>query len=122
MGWRSDKAFSLLEVVVTVAIVSLALVFVLRGFSVILSSARLSQDITLACLLAEEKIWEVENGLATSGSRSQEIQARQFGWEYRQYPETSAPAADLVRLDLSVTWDASVARKEKLDISTYLLS
>jgi hypothetical protein len=108
-----------LEVVITVAILSTSLVFVLRGFSTILFSARLSQDMSLACLLAEEKIWDIEQGLNSGGNHSVIMQSKEFGWEYALHPAPNAPA-DLNQLDLTASWNGPGGRKASLEISTYL--
>jgi len=100
------------------AILSVALVFVLRGFSVIMRAARLSQDISLASLLAEEKAWEIGNsGAPAAGSVF--LQGREFFWDCTKTPG-SPQAPDLGRLELTITWQEPAGAKDRLSISTYL--
>ncbi|MFH1191309.1 MAG: prepilin-type N-terminal cleavage/methylation domain-containing protein, partial [Candidatus Omnitrophota bacterium] len=53
----SKRGFSLAEVLITMAILVTGIVFVFRAFVTSMSSAKFSQNITMACLLAENKIW-----------------------------------------------------------------
>jgi prepilin-type N-terminal cleavage/methylation domain-containing protein len=61
---RLRKGFTLLEAVVTVAVVSVTSLFVLRAFGLAMATMRVSQDMTRACLVAEEKMWDLQGQLA----------------------------------------------------------
>lgn len=115
MASKSNKAFSLLEVLITVAILSTAIVFVFRAFTTVLSSVRFSQNITLACLLAEDKLWEIEEKQKQSqdpiGSESgtEKIQNQDFLWSY-----TTSKLADYDLIELNLTVN-------NINFVTYLL-
>ena len=55
-----QSAFTFLELMITVTILSVGLVFVLRAFSTTIKASSFSQEMTEACLLAEGKISELE--------------------------------------------------------------
>lgn len=115
MASKSNKAFSLLEVMITVAILSTAIVFTLRAFATVLSSVRFSQNIALACLLAEDKMWEAqvrqkeneESLEPTSGKET--IQGRDFNWDYEA---TKIPDLNLIDLKFNVNWKEKIREKE----------
>lgn len=58
---RHNFAFVLLEVLVSLAILSIALASAMRSFTISLKAARLSQDMTVATMLARELVeqWEI---------------------------------------------------------------
>jgi len=119
---KSNRAFSLLEVIITVAVISTALVFVLRAFTTVLFGARLSQDMTLACLAAENKLWEIEQAPSTGAAYpdkegAQIIQDKEFKWSYKLLP---GPQAKLLELDLAISWRQHAGLEGKIDIATYL--
>lgn len=125
MKFRLNRAFSLLEVLITVAVLSTAIIFVLRSFTAALSAARFSQNIGLACYLAENKLWEIEQKqklyyeplIPEQGS--QILQERRFNWAYTLSKLTDA---DLILLKVKVSWQEKAREKEySLSFSTYLL-
>lgn len=125
MASKSNKAFSLLEVMITVAILSTAIVFALRAFATVLSSVRFSQNITLACLLAEDKIWEAEEkqketpGPLGIASGKETIQGRDFNWDYTA---TEIEGMDLIDLKFNVNWKEKVRQEQyALKFVTYLI-
>lgn len=61
LKWKSSKGISLIEVVITVVILSAGLVFVARSFSYSLRSTRKSVDYLKAMSLLEDKMFEWEN-------------------------------------------------------------
>lgn len=125
MASKSNKAFSLLEVIITVAILSTAIVFVFRAFTTVLSSVKFSQNITLACFLAEDKLWEIENkqkdtkGPLSTASGTEKIQEQDFNWDYTV---TEIQDLNLVELKFNVNWKENVREKEYvLNFATYLI-
>jgi hypothetical protein len=98
-----------------VAILSTAIVFIFRAFTTVLSATKLSQNITLACLLAESKLWEIEQRYKDNkqplGREGEEIiQDKEFRWDY-----TTEPI-----LEFNVTWQENANKEEKYSIATYL--
>ena len=120
---RSDKAFSLVEVLITVAILSSAVVFIFRGFTASLQAAKLSQNITLACLLAEDRLWELELRQQSKlrlpdSSEPILLQNQEFNWVY-EIKDADYP--NLKELVLTVSWQESRRKNYALSFLTYLL-
>ena len=122
MRFRFNRAFTLLEVLITVAILTTAITFIFRSFTASLAFAQFSQDITIACYLAEDKLWEIEqspvSGPKSSGWGSQRIQNKNFNWLY-EIRDTDND--DLKELKLTVSWKENVREKEyTMEFLTYL--
>ncbi|MDD5505344.1 MAG: prepilin-type N-terminal cleavage/methylation domain-containing protein [Candidatus Omnitrophica bacterium] len=91
---KKSRGFTLIEIMISIAILSLGLIFVLQGLTHCLSILRISQNNLEASLLAEDKMAELEIAIKqepdklskdTSGeSRSGNIE---FKWEIRLSPD-----------------------------------
>lgn len=125
MIYKSDKAFTLVEALIAAAILSTAVIFVFKSFTTVLSSVKFSQNLNLACFLAEEKMWEIENsqsyinsGMET-GQGVKKIQEKDFKWRYAL---DKLDGSDLVEMDCVISWQENGREKEySLDFLTYLL-
>lgn len=116
------SAFTLIEVLITVAVLSTAILFVFRSFASSLSAAKVSQNITLICYLAEEEFFDIQNNYANKkmlqGDGSQVLQERNFNWNYG-ISDTDNP--DLKELKLLVLWkEATMAKEYSLEFLTLL--
>jgi type II secretion system protein I len=119
-----SRSFSLLEVIITVAILSIAIVSIFRAFTTVLSTLKLSQNMTLACFLAEDKLWEIEqrqrdNVKPLEASGSETIQEREFKWDYTTEKDSSG-LANLNKLVFIVSWQEKRRGEEQYIINTYL--
>ena len=118
------RGFTLIEVLITVGILSTAIVFLLRSFTASIAAGKFSQDITLGCYLAEEKLWEIETafkivGMAMPEVKEVEIQNRKFNWKFAT--ADTAPPSDLKALKLEVFWKENMREKEyTMDFLTFL--
>lgn len=107
-----------------VGILAVITVFIFRAFSSALAAAKLSQNISLACILTENKIWEInqqlmQSGKMTAGEGQQELQGREFRWRYAIEPVLYLSTI-LPELQWSLQWDENARRQENLAISSYL--
>lgn len=128
MSSKSSSAFSLLEVIITVAILSTAIVFIFQAFTTVLSSSKFSQNITNACLLAEDKLLDIEQRqketigvLVHDPLSTEKIGVQYFDWEF--VTETiKLDNSDLIKLTFTVYWQENI-RKDKysMEFLTYLL-
>ena len=123
---RSNKAFTLLEVLIALAILSTAIVFIFRSFTSSLSSAKFSQNITLASFFAEGKIWELEQEQKTKlepiadRDGSEKMQGKDFKWSAKA---KKVGSSGLVYLDFIISWQENFREKEYfIEFDTYLLS
>lgn len=108
MTYKSDKAFTLVEALIAVAILSTAIIFVFKSFTTLLSSVRFSQNLNMACFLAEEKMWEAESGLEP-GQGVEKIQGKDFKW---RYVLGKMDDSDLIEMDCSIFWQENGREKE----------
>jgi len=120
---KKHRAISLIEVLITVAILSGGIVFVFRAFMTSLSAANLSQNIMLASFLAEDKLWQVEQMQKekitqdNSGVNTITLQNREFNVRY----EISSTAAEGPgKLDVTVSWPKDKRSSHSVSFSTYL--
>ncbi len=122
---RFNKAFTLLEVLIALAILSTAIVFIFRSFTASLSSVKFSQNITCACFFAENKIWELEQeqkaraDLIESRQGNQKLQGKDFRWAYQV---ERLGSSNLAYLEFIVYWQENLREKEcSLEFDTYLV-
>ncbi|MDD4955332.1 MAG: hypothetical protein PHP17_04760 [Candidatus Omnitrophica bacterium] len=117
------KAISLIEVLITVAILAGGIVFVFRGFMTSLSATSLSQNIMLASYLAEDKLWQIEEMqkqktlTENSGLETINLQSGQFniGYEISQ-----VGTGGLKKMDISVSWPRDRGNSYSVNFPTYL--
>jgi general secretion pathway protein I len=119
---RTSGGFTLLEVMIAMAIVSIALVSLLAlGNRSIGVNARL-QKITQATLLAQEKMTDIEVRAATGGGQLDKEEGileepfAEFRWR-TAYEETPLPSVRMVTV--TVAWGEE-ARNEAVQISSFL--
>lgn len=119
---NSFSGFSLAEVLITMAILVTGIVFVFRAFLTSMSSAKFSQNITMACLLAENKIWEIEENrkgsIAMETTGSQSLQNKEYKWNYLI---SKIENMELEEMDFDLSWQEKPNEKEYLfKLITYL--
>ena len=114
-----NKGFSLLEVIIMIAILSTGIVVILQALSFSARVTGLSCDMTNAVFLAQDLIQELE-----FKEKRQEISAEEktgkknkFVWNYAII--NLEPDLKLYKLDLDVVWQR-LNREERLDLNTYL--
>jgi len=121
---KKQKAISLIEVLVTTAILTGGIVFILRGFMVSLSAANLSQNIMLASLLAEDKFWQIEEMQKQEILKENEggeiitVQNKEFNVKYEISPTDTS---GLGKLEISVSWPKDTRNSYDIDFSSYLI-
>ncbi len=123
MTSKSSRSFSLIEMLITVSILSTLIIFIFRALNTCLAAARFSQNISTACFLAEFKFWEAELKAKSAPedftqNGVEDINGKEFAWSYstRKLGDTK-----LLRLDLKTTWKEKRRDGEySLDFFTYL--
>lgn len=114
-----NRAFTFIELMLSVVILSVGLIWVLQAFSFCVRAAGLARDITLACLLAENKIQELEiktdKGLGVTNH--EEAEENNLSWNYDIIPLEK----NLGLKTLTFRVERKGSKKENiLQVTTYL--
>ena len=126
---RGEKGFTLMEVLVAMAVLSLSLTIVLQVFASSLRAKETANRLTTASFLAQEKIEEIFMGgfpeIATAGGDFGKDYPR-FGWEKRVSAvdpfagENPEEREDIVRkIELEINWPGKKG-KEKIKLTTFM--
>jgi hypothetical protein len=122
---RLRKAFSLLEVLITAAVLVTAIVFIFQAFTISLNAAKFSQDITLGCLLAEGKFWEIEqrnkDKIPQADYFEGEITMHNKKFAYK-YTITDTDITGLKQLQFNVSWEEKRKTPYSMGFLTYLFT
>lgn len=115
-----NNAFSLLELIIAVAILSIGIIIVLEALSYSTRMAGLSCDIIDAVLLAEDKMQELEfkEEQNLTNKESGEIIGKKEGFDWK-YTLNLEPDLNLYKLSFNIKW-LRANREEGLDLNTYL--
>lgn len=117
----NKRAFLLFEVTLTIAVLSLGLVFVIRSISTSLQAARAASLYNEAINLAYEKLYNLElesqiGGLEPTSSEGVFTQNHNLKWEYsiEQFKDSN-----LGQLALTISWKEG-RREGGIDVATYV--
>ncbi|MEA3560865.1 MAG: type II secretion system protein [Candidatus Omnitrophota bacterium] len=129
---QTKQGFTLVEIMVSMAILSIGLVLILQGFAQSLNILRIAEDNLKATLLAENKMaeagmsakeeWDVfEEGLKEKFKFENmkcewKIQVSPVEWEMEETPEAYE---DLNEIKASLSWKEG-KRKGKVPLMTYM--
>ncbi len=121
LNWNSKPtAFSLVELVISIAILSVGITVVLQALSFSARMSGLSCDIINAVFLAEDKLQELEfkekQNLIDKQPSEIKDKSSKFDWSYLLTPD---PKFNLNKLLFDISWQAA-NRKEELVLNTYL--
>jgi len=113
-----NEGFSLLELIIAVAILSIAITGILQAFSFSAQATGLSCDIINATFLAEDKIQELEfqEKQKSLKAESAKDSLDRFNWEYSMLLDEEL---DLYKFNLKINW-LRQRRQQSLEVSTYL--
>lgn len=109
----NKKSFSLIEVLVTLAILSTAVISIFRSFAASLYAVKLSQNITRASYLVEEKIWEIDQW-------DKDIVEQENGFKFN-YQKNKTDLSGLSELKFEVSWLENKRQKRALIFLTELI-
>lgn len=98
------KGFTLIEIVISMAILAIGLVGILSLFPVGFDSARRSMNLTQASLYAQEKLAEIKtDGFPEVNTTKGDFADPNYKWELVVSDE--APAGYLRKVELTVKWN-----------------
>ena len=102
------RGFTLIEVLVTTAVLSLGIVLIYRGFFTLLDSYGYYSNYLRVAAFADEKLWQAQDALSCFGpgagagsSGRLNIRNKNFNWRLSVSP---IEAESLYRIDLAVDW------------------
>lgn len=108
--------FTLIEVLVTTAVLSLGIVLIYRGFFTLLDSFGYYSNYLRVAAFADEKLWQAQDALSCFGPGTGigsagrlNIQNKDFNWSLSVNP---VEAESLYRIDLAVHWQEGPRTKE----------
>ena len=111
----SKNGFTLIEVMIAIAIIAIALVVILHSCGLGVSMANESQDLSLATFLAQEKMAEIElEGFLGVGEKEGDFGEEYPGFIWREVV-AETPIEDLRKTTLTISWD-----EKNLEVITYL--
>ena len=116
----NNKGFSLLELIVAVAILSAGIVVVMEAIVSSTRAAGLSCDVVSAVFLAEDKLQELEyketNSMISTEPEESEGEQGKFSWKRTLNLDAGS---GLYALDMELKWRAK-SWQEKFSVQTYL--
>ena len=120
---RKNEAFTLIEVLLAAAIMSACLMFIFRAINTALFGARTSQNMYLAGLIAENRLWELKELQAAqsapivSGRETKTVEYQEFALLYT----TLLTVDQLVETHITVSWkDTPRSPQREIELISYL--
>ena len=113
------RGFTLLEVLISLLIVAIVLITCIRAQNQSIRLYNLSRDMTIATILARQKMGEIEAAGFPELEEDEgdfEEQFPEFSWK-KAVSET--PFEEARRVDLSIVWKDGI-KERRLDVITYI--
>jgi len=114
VGGATREGFTLIEVIVAMAILGISLVMVMQLFSMGLKSAKASCDYTIAIVHAKDKMEELSQTLVNESGEFEDG----FKWEtmVEDYKELEEKVYNLKKLIVKITWPETPGRLKTIDM------
>ncbi len=118
--YMKNKAFSLIEVMVSVTVLAIGIVAVLEALSFSVRATGLFSDIINAAFVFEDKMQELEfkekNKMLAQEPGKIEDKAGKFEYKYTLVLDSDL---NLYKLNFTIGWQRS-NKKEQIELNTYL--
>ena len=123
---RSDRGngpagFTLLEVLISLLIIAIVLISCLRAQNQSIRLYTLSRDMTIATILARQKMGEIENeatGFPELGEEEGDFDEQFPGFRWKKAVSVT-PFEEARRVDLSIAWQDGI-RERRVDVVSYI--
>ena len=113
------KGFTLLEVLISLAIIAIVLITCLRAQNQCIRLYHLSRDMTVATILARQKMGEIElAGFPELGGEEGNFEDNFPGFTW-QKTVSMTPFEEARRVNLSVIWKEGI-RERRVDLTAYI--
>jgi len=116
-GSRTKKAFTLVEVMVSTAVLALGIVLVYQALFVCLDAFSYYSNYVDVSVWMDEKLWEAQDALNRTGtlglmdtSGEQTVQNRQYVWDI--VSQGKDPAVGLYQAVLTVSWRSGKKQRQ----------
>ncbi len=120
---RIKRGFTLIEIMMAVAILSFGLVLVLQSFATALEGLKGARRVSAASSLLEEKMEELKEKAREENGMAEGPLSGEFDKEYKGYKWDASvkpgPAAELNELELTISW-MDDRTSESLSAATYV--
>jgi general secretion pathway protein I len=116
---RNPRGFTLLEVLISLSIIAIVLITCLRAQNQSIRLYHLSRDMTVATILARQKMGEIElAGFPELGEEEGDFEDTFPGFTWRQRV-SETPFEEARRIDLSITWKEGTGERS-VDVIAYI--
>lgn len=111
---RRDEGFTLIEVIVSMAILGISLVLIMQLFSAGLKSAKASCDYTIAIVHAKDKMEELSTTLDNDSGTFEDG----FKWEteVQDYRQTEESEYKLQKLVVKIVWPEALKQQKSIEM------
>ena len=111
---RKGEGFTLIEVIVAMAILGISLVLIMQLFSAGLKSAKASCDYTIAIVHAKDKMEELSQTLANDSGTFEDG----FKWEteIQDYKAIDDSAYKLNKLTVKILWPDAMKQEKSIEM------
>ncbi len=116
-GWcfnHESTGFTLIEVIVSITILSISFVLIMQLFASGLKAARLSCDYSRAVVLAKDKMEELSETLKNDSGDFEDG----FRWEteVQTYKELEETDVNLMKIKVKILWDSMMKNQKSLEL------
>ncbi len=113
------EGFTLLEVLISLLIIAIVLISCLRAQNQSIRLYTLSRDMTVATILARQKMGEIEAmGFPELGEEEGDFEEQFPGFTWKK-AVSMTPFEEARRVDLSIVWQDGI-RERKVDVVSYI--
>jgi prepilin-type N-terminal cleavage/methylation domain-containing protein len=115
---QTQRGFTLLEVILSVSIISIALITIINCFLLIAQSETTVSNYLKALLLLDSKLYEINVQRANQYIQKGRFDYpfKKFSWYVRQGP---TPFHDIRSISLFISWQQA-KKEKKIELNTYL--
>lgn len=116
----NKKGFTILEVMVAMAIIAFGLLALMRALSGGLMGSKRGHDVIVATLLAQQRMEDLKYGSWASLASEEKTTFLTPNENFEYETTVTTPATNLKEVSLSVWWPAGVSNQRCINFKTYM--